>query len=458
MQAARYGVRVAALLTLILCFACLALPHAAMATSVKTPNASESSDSSIKNLDNDSVRLFGDVISAGQSIHITKPEVPSNLIAAAKSIDVSGGKIGADVIVAGSSITIEDTLIGNNVFAAAETVTSKGTVAGSINAAAKTVYLGGQASAATAMAETVTVDGVFAGDVNVSAKNVIIGDNAVVKGKLIVEAKEKPSIPATADIADLKFTQNTSDAELGIAGAEFAAFLASMSIFFIIIGVLSTILLVVLMLALTTDRPYADAANALRTKTARVLLTGFLTMLLVPIAVIILFVLGVGWYIAFVILLICGVLSMIAEAFTSLALGCLVFKKMNRWGAGILMSLIIGVVSLIPFVGVLAAIFCDIYTVGYVCTTYFDWRKGRKVQNRDAQPIQGMPGAAPMPQPEPVTGPIPDALVMTPQAPVADPQVPVAEPQVQPVIPQEQAQPTEPIDTGADSQPPVNNA
>ncbi len=448
MQATRNGMRVLALLALILCFACLALPHAAMATSVKTPNSTESGDTSIKDLSNDSVRLFGDVVSAGQSVHVNKPEIPSNLIAAAQTIDVSGGQIGADAIVAGSSIKIDETVIGNNIFAAGETVTSKGKVAGSINAAGKTIYLGGTASAASAAGDTVTVDGIFTGDVNVSAKNVIIGENAVVKGTLKVESNEKPVIPATAEIADLQFTQSSSNADMGIAGAEIAAFFASMAIFLAIIGIISTILLVVVMLALTTDKPYVDAANALRTKPARVLLTGFLGMLLIPIAIIAMFIiLGVGYSIAITLLLICGVIAMISEAFTALALGCLIFKKMNRWGAGILMSLIIALVSLIPFVGWIVSLFCSMYTLGYVCTSYFDWRKGRKVQNREPQPMQPGPGAGPAPSPvTPQPGP---AATPTAQTPVAGPQAQAAT---------SQAQPTVPLDSNAGSQPPVNNA
>ena len=384
MQMVRYSMRAVALLAFALCFACLALPHSAMAA----PDSVESSDTAMQEIDKSTFKMFGDMVSAGEAIDITKQDVPSNLIAAARSIKVSNGQIGSDAFLAGADVTISNTTIGNNLFAAGETITTDANVAGAISAAGKTVHLGGTARAANAAAGTVTIDGVFTGDVNVQGNRVIIADDAVVKGTLSVTADEEPSIPAGADIADMKFTKsekNSSDVDAAGAGAALAAFLASMSLIFMVLGIVCSILMAVIMLACATDRPFVDAGNALRNRPARILLTGLVVMLIMPIAIIALFCLGVGWEIALALLLACGVIAMLCDVFSALAIGFIAFKKMNRWGAGILMTLIFAIVGVIPFVGPILGFFCSMYMVGYVCTKYLDWRKGKKVQNREGE-------------------------------------------------------------------------
>lgn len=416
MQNKQRNVNRVSIVVLIMCVMFFALPVTAWATSVNTPGLSESTDPGVKDTSKSTFALFGDLVSAGQDVTVSKQNIASNLIAAAQNIAVINSKIGADVFVAGMSVAIENTEVANNVFAAGEEVAINAKTAGAVNVAANTVRLNGQAGAASIGGNDILIDGAFAGNVEVSGNNVTVGPNTVIKGRLTVTSSVEPTISPEAQIADYKFIQETDESADITAGVLAALF--SLRIFLIITGILGMLLLVALLLALFTDRPFVNAGISLRQSPARVLLSGLVAMIVVPIGVLVLFSIVIGWQIAVIVLLACGVLSMLASAFAALAVGFLAFKNMNRWGAAMLMALIFGVVSAIPVLGSLLGLFCSMYIAGYVWTRYVDWRRGRTIQNRETPVQQGSEQqyaqAAPVPPQYESVQAEPEPVVQTP--------------------------------------------
>lgn len=384
--------KLAIALVVAFCTAALIVPATSLAASVNSPGMSESSAGSVKDAKRDTLIIGKDMLSAGQSVDLNNPEVFANLLSAGNSVKVSGGKVAADVFAAGQSVNLEGAMVGNNIFAAGNSVRCDASVAGQVFLAGNSVRLSGQAAAVSAAGNTVAIDGSYSGDVSLSGNTIAIGPDTVIDGTLYVQSSTEPVIPVTAKIANYKFTQDRSEAVL--AGG-FAAAMASFLMMAIIAGIVGSIVIALIALLVATDRPFVAAGNELRARPARMLLTGFLVMLVVPIAVIILFVTLIGWHIALIVLLACGVLSMISEVFAAISVGFMVFKKMNRWGAAVLTSLIFAVVGAIPIIGWLLSLFCSMFTVGYVCTKYFDWRRARKVQSRYDAPVLGAAPRAP---------------------------------------------------------------
>lgn len=385
--------KLAIALVVAFCAAALIIPATSLAASVNTPDKPETSAGSVKDAKKGTLAIGKDMLSVGQSVDLNNPEVLANLFAAGNSVRISGGKIAADIFAAGDSVEIDQAMVGSNIFAAGNSVTCNASVVGQVLLAGNSVRLNGQASYASASGNSVAVNGSFSGDVNVSGDSVAIGPDTVIDGTLYVQSPSEPTIPSTAKIANYKYTHGTSSS--AVAGG-FAAAMMSILMMMIIAGIVGIFVFALLALLLATDRPFVAAGNALRARPARVLLTGFVVILVVPIVVVLLFITLIGWELALTLLLACGVLSLISDAFAAISVGFMVFKKMNRWGAAILMTLIFGVVGAIPIVGWLLSLFCSMFMVGYVCTCYFDWRRGRKVQSNKEIPLQG--SAPGMPQ------------------------------------------------------------
>lgn len=393
--------KLAIALVVVFSAAALIVPATSLAASVSTPGMPETSAGSVKDAKKDALVLGKDMFSAGENVNLNNPEVYSNLFAAGNVVTVSGGKIAADAFVAGKSVELDQTMVGSNVYAAGESVKCSAIVTGLVFLAGSDVRLSGQAVSASVAGNTVSIDGSFSGDVNASGDSIVIGPNTVIDGTLYVQSSTEPTIPTSAKIANYKFTKSQQNSigigSIGIAEG-IAAAVTGFLMMLVIASIVGIIVSALIALLLATDRPFVAAGNELRARPARVLLTGFLVILLVPIAVVILFVTFIGWKIALTLLLVCVVLSMLSDVFAAISVGFMVFKKMNRWGAAVLMSLIFAIVGAIPIVGWLLSLFCSMFMVGYVCTYYFDWRRARKVQSNRGAPVlnaaQGAPQGA----------------------------------------------------------------
>ena len=412
------------------------------------------SKGSVKDVRQDVLLLGNDVVSAGNAIDLNSPTAKANLMAAGQSVFVSGGSIGADAFVAGNKVTLKETNVKNNAFLAGQKVVTHAVVEGIVFAAGNEVVLGGEGVSASVAGNKVTISGSYSEDVNVSANEVVIEPSAVVRGRLNVTASQEPSIPSGAQINDITFTQNNSGRN---AAAGLATLLVSLRVFMLVVGFVGTIVLALLFLLVATPKPFENAANALAKEPARILLTGLAVMVIAPIVAIILVFTIIGFEAGMILLLVIGVLSLACDVFSALSVGFLVFKKMNRWGAGILMTLIFAAVGAIPILGILLGLFCGMYMAGYVFTTYLDWRRAAKQEaaarkqmsagyqqpvGESRQPV-GQPwqsADAPQGQPQAMS-PEWQPQVTTPIEPQATAPQPTTEPPVTPQPPQGGAEP-----------------
>ena len=239
--------------------------------------------------------------------------------------------------------------------------------------AAQEVFFDGTASALSAFAETVTIDGTINGDAHVVAKEVHVAEDTVVTGTLVISSSQEP------DIADGAQITNTEISEIDTGGAEeaTAGLAAGGAIALLVIGLFGMLILA-LLLMLFFPIGIERFARLTVTRTVAVIIGGLLTAILMPAIVILLLVFVVTIPVALILLLGMLAVTLAAPAITGVSLGRVFFKNMNRWGAGVLTTLIIIVLTHIPIIGWIIRLCCIVYALGVVLFSILSKRKAHE--------------------------------------------------------------------------------
>ena len=247
-----------------------------------------------------------DVYAAGQSVTIDA-DVIGDVVAAGGEVTI-GGKVSADILVAGGQLRISGEInddvraMGGNVEISASVADDLVVAGGVINlttatrAGGRTWLAGGEVDVAGRLGRELRVAGgtiVLAGEVNGNAE--LVGDNiriepgAVIRGDLVYRTDGKIKIDENASITGSVIRKPMPYREEGgvVAGA--------------IMTVLS-ILVSVLLLSYLFPGFVGSAVETLKTKIGRSLLTGLILLIMVPVAILLLFVTAVGWLAGLVVL------------------------------------------------------------------------------------------------------------------------------------------------------------
>lgn len=333
--------------------------------------------------------MGNDYVWFGNELKLSSAIVDNDLIAAGRTINVVDTMVAGDMRLAAENISIKDSYTGENITAAGENVTVRDCDSTAVVLAGRSVTFSGYCEELSAYAETVFIDGVVEGDVVVGATSVEIGSNARIEGTLYVSAQSEPVVQNGAEAGDIKYTHvetaSTADAEGALA-----AFTVSFGIFAAIIGILGTFV-IALLAEWLFRRHTAAAAEMIRTRTGATIATGVVGALLAPVAVVILFFLGVTMPVAVGISLAMFAMTAVAGGFMGASLFKLAFPSLGRFKSAMIGGAIMGVASAIPFVGSIVGAAAFMYFLGYVLQSIF-------LGMRDASP------AAPAPQPTPGPG------------------------------------------------------
>jgi hypothetical protein len=210
------------------------------------------------------------------------------------------------------------------------------------------------------------LSGTVNGDAEIAAGKVTVSAEADVKGTLKIDSGEEPVIEPGARYGELVKVDSSAESGTwaGLAGLGLSLFFVLFAAAALLGNIVMAVVLAALMrkqvagsVALLTDRPGAVAG------------VGAVTVVLAPVAFLILLMLVVTGPIAGAILAAGLFLIFFSIPFAGAVLGARVFGKMNRVGAAALMTLIITVLSLVPFFGWLvvtlaAALACGLALVG----------------------------------------------------------------------------------------------
>lgn len=331
--------------------------------------------------------LGGDRFMAGPSLRIAQP-VAGDLIAIGGDLDqaapvagdavLAGGsveirsRVAQDVYAAGGDVRIEGA-VGRNVRMAggnAEVGTS-GQVGGNLAVAGGDVAIRGPVTGhVQAAGGEVLIDAAVGGDVHVAAGDVVLGPNARIAGKLVYRSSEALRQDPAAQVAGgiergaswrAHWHGERERIERGVEGG----------------GWLWTVGLIALAALLAGAFPAAsrNVAAELRARPGFALLAGFIVLVCVPFAAVVLMITLVGLPVALVVLLLYFALLLVGYASAAVTLGDVALARLRsgdaartawRIGAAMAAMLLLALVGRIPYLGGLVVFLALIAGIGAI--------------------------------------------------------------------------------------------
>lgn len=321
--------------------------------------------------------LGNDLFISAQSIDSTGENVKANLFAGGANVTLNDSKVGADAFVAGDVINIASMASSNNIFVAGNNITISGTTGNTLFVAGNNLDIAADAVNMFAAGRTVFLKGTFEGNVSVSAVNVVVDPYIVVNGTLDISASQEPTIASTAKIGTYNFTQ---EEETDVNFQPGFADIGSPEWIQMLIWTLVGMLVVGLFLLLFLRTETIDATGRLtRNRPVAILVTGILSLILMPILIVALVITVVALPIG-VILMSFGVGTvLIAEVYTAIALGRAILGRINKWVSSIIFLLVFGLIMSLPVVNFIVAVLCSIFAFGSMIQGWWVWRRGKEL-------------------------------------------------------------------------------
>ena len=313
---------------------------------------------------------------AGNSVNFSG-KATQDLFAAGNTISI-GGSVGASLMAAGNTITLSAP-VGNSARIAGNNLVIQSSVGSDLMAAGNAIALGPNAQVsddliaagnvldlagnvngnALLAGSQININGQIKGDVTIKGSGkVVIGDNAVIGGNLNYEAAEPATIAAGAKIAgttNFKKVARQTGSKNMMTGK-----LVGLVTFFSLGALIATFLTLWLLTYIfpKLTRRYLEAAMA---KPAESIGMGFVYLVVVPVAAIILLVTLIGIPLSILVFGTYGVAVAIAKLFVPVFVGSLLFKWFGKskeyridWLTILIGIVATAIIGAIPFIGGLA--------------------------------------------------------------------------------------------------------
>lgn len=350
------------------------------ATSAKASDednaAVEKAAEELENASTTSFAVGNDLFVGAEEYHGTGDVAKANLFAGGRTVELENAVVGADAFVAGETINVAGMKASNNLFIAGNNVTVSGTQGKAVFAVGNNLDLAADADSLQAAGRTVFLKGTFEGDVDISAQTVVIDPYIVVNGTLNVEAEQEPTIASTAKIGSFNFNQaeynDGTNIASGFANIGSAAWVESL------VKTLIAMLLAGIIMLLFLRTETVDASGRLvRNRPVAILVTGLLSLILIPAIIVGLFIARVGWPIAFTLCAIATVATVLSVAYAAIALGRAALPRVNKWITSILFLAIFALLMCLPVVDFIVAVLCIVFTVGSFVQGWWVWRRNK---------------------------------------------------------------------------------
>ena len=313
----------------------------------------------------------GNLVSSGDT-------VKANLFASAGTVDLKNTTVGADAFISGETINVSDMAAKNNVFIAGNNITVSGTTCKTLFAAGNNLDLAADATDVYAAGRTIFLKGTFEGDVYLNAESVVIDPYIVVKGKLSVHAASEPTIASTAKITDFEFVQEDAtgfDISQGFANIGSEAWLKNL-----LMTLLSLLLIGIVMLLFLRTEVVNASGLLVRNRPVAILVTGLLSLILLPILALGFFLSMVGFSIGTALAEIYTCITVLCVAYTAISLGRAAFIRINKWISSIIFLVIFALLMSLPVVDFIVSVLCLVYTVGAMVQGWWVWRRGKELE------------------------------------------------------------------------------
>jgi hypothetical protein len=295
--------------------------------------------------------IGGSVFTGAANIAIDAKSVEA-IWAAGGSIEVKGS-ITRNVVLAGGSVCVcDEARIGKDLGAYAGTFRTEGDIAGTIRGSVGKFVMAGKG-----------------GRVKIKAGDIKVTSTAQIAGDLIMTSENEPVIEEGATILG----ETTFERPEAKEGAEFLVAIAPMIAFFLtivrIVFFIAKVIVGVLLIALFSQC-VRRVMDTLITKPWKSLGVGFLGLIVIPIASVIMFVILIGYPLGVVGMYTYSILLYTASIFVGLVVGEKVIQLFKKEGAiSLYLSFIVGyvilrILGLIPILGFIIRIFVLLFGAG----------------------------------------------------------------------------------------------
>lgn len=353
--------RILALMGLVVLSISLATPNSALAADFRvSKNGTETikSDESVKNL-----------YVAGNTIN-SDANVVGDLVAAGSDITVKGSVSGSAVIF-GSNVTINSN-ISNNVKTAGATLDIDGVIGGDLFAAGSSINIAGSSKIAgdlAAAGNTLTIDGTINGnawlagnDVTINGKitgnvvakdvtNLHLGDKASIGGNLTYYSKNNADISSkavvTGNLAKNAPSYNSNNSWVGSGSTGGSVFVMTLFSFIL--------LLAIIYLFPKSTKKFAQ--ESLSDKFWSKMGTGFVLLIVTPIAAILMMLTFIGIPLGFATFAIYFGVIGLAKILSTITAGVLILSWLSKdkdrldWLTALVGALVMAVLVVIPYIG-----------------------------------------------------------------------------------------------------------
>jgi hypothetical protein len=322
--------------------------------------------------------VFGDLVIVGGSVTVSG-NVSGDATIAGGDISILEA-VGGDLRIVGGDVLITENVdgdlvvIGGNVRILSRAVIGKdlvilggrAMVAGDVNG--KVRIIGGE----------VNINSKVRGNVDIKASDgIIIDDNAVISGDLIYSGKDE-SIIKISNKAVISGETTFKESKVVSKDTARSVFLAFFGTFVLIklIAVLVAVALATIFLKKFSNRVAKDAVDHLGKKT----LWGFITLIIIPAAIIVLFASLFGMMLGVLGILGYIMLMMLANIYSGIIFGAwmdkLIIRKKEEvtvdWKNGALGVIALTLIIQVPFIGGLVGLFFFLLALGSISTIVYD--------------------------------------------------------------------------------------
>lgn len=301
--------------------------------------------------------INGDLYFVGDTARINSKITGDVIGATATSITVNG-TINQNIrVVSGDTINFEKMSAGNITIAAQKIYIYSEAKVNNIYAVSSTFDFEGQANDLYLASGDVIINGIINGRGTIYADHVTISDKAVINGTITVKSPNNITYDDGIDQIDkITYVKTEKNVRTNSWGINFVS---------LIWGILSTTVIAFILVSLFSK--FVDKAfKQLEEKKAVPVLWGLLWFFLIPIGAFLALFTVMGIPVSIIAILVYIILLMISVAFSSIAVGKLLFKDMNNYLRTFIAVILISVINVIPVIGTLAWLTWIGYTFGSI--------------------------------------------------------------------------------------------
>jgi hypothetical protein len=313
--------------------------------------------------------ILGDTMLAGGTV-IFDGTIKDNLNVAGGNISVLGSvgasvravggtvlinsSVGADIVMAGGTLTISHSAtVGRDAALFGGNITLDGVVARNV----------------TIRGSSVTINGTINGSVDIEAQSVTLGEHANIRGTLNYKSPKELTKADGAMIGTLTYTQATSSAR---AGNVLAAVLGIIALIKFVAAAAAVLIFTLFFKGLASRTTHSAMASFWKN-----LCIGFVALIVIPVAFVVLITTIVGAIPGFLLLLTYIGLLVAASILAAVIAGAMLAQWIVKeprvsWAWGVLGLLALGIIGLIPIVGWVAGAVFFFVALGQLTTTLWN--------------------------------------------------------------------------------------